>query len=86
MYGFDIFLFYCFGDWTCSGIFRSIQLLKLNCWRKNIFDESMMVFEKFNEKDRAKTQEIVDREYFKLVNECQNSLDPLRRKMVEIYQ
>ena len=29
VYGFDIFLFYAFGDWTCKGIFSKIELLEI---------------------------------------------------------
>lgn len=64
MYGFDIFLFYALGDWTCKGILQKIELIKLGQYTTSVyFNTSSLEQEmsKFSKEDGRKIKEITEK-------------------------
>lgn len=58
VYGFDIFMFYAFGDWSCPGVLPKISIIELaadygNKYAENLFDWSKLGQNmiKFNKED-----------------------------------
>lgn len=64
VYGFDIFLFYALGDWTCKGILPKIELIKLGQYTTSVyFNTSSLEQEmsKFSKEDGRKIKEITEK-------------------------